>query len=157
MNVKHLKFKVQGAEDVQEHVFQLGLGPCGKWVSELSVDIDRAVVTIKQLAYDEDYVAAQDAANSLSTTLRIEHHTAAGFDHFDPGVGWDNVQYMTPTKAAWQAAYDKNLEELNRLSNLSGEVKVFVYRLEDIRGRITALQQEEPCYQRRSGWVTRRS
>lgn len=163
MNVKHLKFKVQGAEDVQEHVFQLGLGPCGKWVSALLVDINLAVMTVKQVAYDEDFVTAHQRASNEGAALLAEWQTVwATPDQADGRVGakcvgWDNLQYMTPTEAAWRKAQEANANELCRLRHLEPEIKVFVYRLEDIRGRITALQQEEECYQRKSGYGMRRS
>lgn len=68
--------------ETKTHDFALGLGPCGRWVTELTVEIDLATVRVVQASY------------------ATERHS---FYRYAP------------------------------------EVKHFVYRLEDIRGRITAL------------------
>lgn len=153
MEVTHLKFQyydphsldLASSDGIKTHEFQLGLGPCGRWVTAMEVHIDLATVRVVQTAYDEDYAAAEIAANTHKEMLDAEWTTALGMrcpgsgELLRPPPGWDNLQYMTPTKAAWDRAYKKAGDELKRLRKLVPETKVFVYRLEDIRGRIAAL------------------
>lgn len=125
MRVKHIKFKVNKPGEVllfnghdplrkpdtlQELNWSLGLGPCGRWVESLEVDITLAVVTIKQTSYERDYSLAEKAA----------------------------IARMEPAqhKGLWVLMCPE-LEELRRTK----EIKTFIYKLEDVRGRIEAIEQ----------------
>lgn len=87
MQVTHLKFRyydphpldLASSDGIKTHEFQLGLGPCGRWVTAMEVHVDLATVRVVQVSFSED------------------------------------------------------------TSDDTAETKVFMYRLEDIRGRIAAL------------------
>lgn len=139
MNVKEIKFGFADYGVDKLHTYSLGLGPCGRWVSSLVVEISLASLTIKQESFTEDRDGAQRVAWAEYMTLQAGLLKARGSHQLD-GVGWDNVQYMTPTLGAWKERNTRNAAERERIGALRGETKVFVYKLEDIRGRITALQ-----------------
>lgn len=126
MNVKHIKFKVamppkvvpvagvrgfltvpQGCKDL---VWQLGKGPCGRYVEGLEVTITLAAVTIRQVSYKHD-----------PGVIMARWHKIATTDQKDP------EEY-----AKVQKAYEGNQS--------SREIKSFVYKLEDIHGRIEAIE-----------------
>lgn len=124
--------------ETKTHDFALGLGPCGRWVTELIVEIDIATVRVVQTSYDIDYEAEGNRLVNEYSTLMSEHFAAEG-DSAEKGHGWDNLQYMTPTKASWDQAYRAFSSQRYTYETRKPEVKHFMYRLEDIRGRITAL------------------
>lgn len=139
MHVKEVKFGYKDCGVLKHHCFALGLGPCGRWVSQLRVEITLAVVTITQDSFAEDLDTQLRRCHLKHHELSQERAMALG-DYGYPCSGWDNVVTMTPTYDAWRKHQDDNAAEMNRLYSLVVETKVFVYRLEDIRGRITALQ-----------------
>lgn len=124
--------------EVTTHDFTLGLGPCGRWVTELVVEIDLATVRVQQTSYDIDWVAENSRLASEYCALVAEQRIALG-DGFEKGHGWDNLLYMTPTEASWTQAYKEHCRQRQEYEGHKPEVKHFMYRLEDIRGRITAL------------------
>lgn len=124
MNVKLIKFKVsmppkvvpvvgargfltvpQGCKDL---VWQLGKGPCGRYVEGLEVTITLAAVTIRQVSY------LKDAADSLRK--------------------WKVAIETGDTEGSYR--HRMAIEE----NAASREVKSFVYKLEDIHGRIEAIE-----------------
>jgi len=124
--------------ETKTHDFALGLGPCGRWVTELTVEIDLATVRVVQTSYDIDFEGESRRINRVWEELRGERYAALGGSG-DSGCGWDNLKYMTPTKASWDACYKDYCRQYKELKEHHPEAKHFVYRLEDIRGRITAL------------------
>lgn len=125
MRVKHIKFKVnkpggvlrfegqallRKPDTLQELNWSLGMGPCGRWVESLEVDITLAVVTIKQTSYAGDLEALQRAA-----IARMKPEERKGL--------WI---LMCPEVDAMR---------------LTEEIKTFIYKLEDVRGRIEAIEQ----------------
>lgn len=125
MRVKHIKFKVNKPGEVlrfegqaplrkpdtlQELNWSLGLGPCGRWVESLEVDITLAVVTIKQTSYPESPLALYEIW--MSTPLKVETH-----------------------RDRYVAARDKY-----HACKAQAEIKTFIYKLEDVRGRIEAIE-----------------
>lgn len=125
--------------ETKTHDFALGLGPCGRWVTELTVEIDLATVRVVQTSYEVDHGALKARLDQKREELRAEQVRAIGSIKTGRGWGWDNLQYMTPTKESWDAHYKAYQAERWALGVFTPEVKHFVYRLEDIRGRITAL------------------
>lgn len=128
MRVKHIKFKVnkpgevltfKGSEPwrkpdtLQELNWSLGMGPCGRWVESLEVDITLAVVTIKQTSYEEDH----------STLVR------SATDH------------LIETKGAWLQGPGPEFAEKLQRNVKTQEIKTFIYKLEDVRGRIEAIER----------------
>lgn len=116
----------------------LGWGPCGRWVTELTVEIDLATVRVVQTSYDIDYEAEGNRLADEYRALMGELFAAEG-DSAEKGHGWDNMQYMTPTKASWDQSYREFTGQRWAHQERKPERKHFMYRLEDIRGRITAL------------------
>lgn len=128
MRVKHIKFKVnkpggvltfRGSEPwrrpdtLQELNWSLGLGPCGRWVESLDVDITLAVVTIKQTSYAEDHTVLMKAA----------------------------MAHIIENKGAWQLGPGPEYAEELQRNVKTQEIKTFIYKLEDVRGRIEAIEQ----------------
>lgn len=140
MKCSHLKFGWLNTltGETKTHDFALGLGPCGRWVTALTVEIDLATVRVVQASYDIDYEEISNRLVSEYSVLMGALFTATG-DSAEKGRGWDNPQYMTPTKERWDAMYKNYCHQRRVLEDHKPEVKHFVYRLEDIRGRITAL------------------
>lgn len=140
MKCSHLKFGWLNTltGETKTHDFALGLGPCGRWVTELTVEIDLATVRVVQTSYDIDYEAESKLLAKEYNTLMSELYAADG-GMGEKGHGWDNLQYMTPTKASWDLAYREYRRQRRAYEEHRPEVKHFMYRLEDIRGRITAL------------------
>lgn len=124
--------------ETKTHDFALGLGPCGRWVTTLTVEIDLATVRVVQTSYDIDYEAGSKLLVAEHSTLMGGLHAAEGC-WGEKGHGWDNMEHMTPTKASWEAAYKEHGSRHRAHNKHKPEVKHFMYRLEDIRGRITAL------------------
>lgn len=140
MNCSQLKFGWLNTltGETKTHDFALGLGPCGRWVTELTVDIDLATVRVVQTSYDIDYRDWDKRLASDHVALMGELFAATG-DSVEKGHGWDNPQYMTPTKERWDSVYRAHTRQRREFNEHKPEVKHFIYRLEDIRGRITAL------------------
>lgn len=139
MNVKEVKFGFVDHGVDKFHTFSIGLGPCGRWVTQLTVEISLAALTIRQTSYSEDVNRARAAAARLHHQYVTEEAQAMGYRGYD-ACGWDNVQHFIPSRAVWLKHYHDLTKEMRRLNELRGEDKVFVYKLEDIRGRITAIQ-----------------
>ena len=139
MNVKEIKFGFVDHGVDKFHTFARGLSPCGRWVTNLTVEISLATLTIKQTSYSEDVEAKRAECHSRHYMYIREEAQALGRSGYE-ACGWDNIQYMIPSRQVWLKHYHDNAAEMRRLDELPEEVKVFVYKLEDIRGRITALQ-----------------
>lgn len=145
MQVKQLKFKaveqttpVAGGL-IQQYEYSLGPVTAG-WITQIDVEISLSALTVKLTMYQEDVATAQAKAHSDMLTLHAERWLADGTDHRNQGVGWDNAHHMTPTEESWLQHYKANSEEHERLMSLRSTTSVHMYRLEDIRGRIEALQ-----------------
>lgn len=119
MRVKHVKFKVNKPGEVlrfQSEVLQkpdttlelnwsLGMGPCGRWVESLVVDITLAVVTIKQTSYVEDHTALTMAATA----------------------------HLIETEGQWLQGPGPEFAEKLQRNVKTQEIKTFIYKLEDVR------------------------
>lgn len=139
MKIKEIKFGFVDHGVDKFHTFAMGLGPCGRWVTELQADVSLAALTITQTSYAEDINAKLAECHSRLRQYIREEAQATGSMGYD-ACGWDNIQWMIPSREVWLKHYRDNAKEMQRLDALRGETKVFVYKLEDIRGRITALQ-----------------
>ena len=96
----------------REHVWHLGLGPCGREVESLEYDINVAALTIRQISYPKGYGEA---------------HSAAMKDLNRP-----RDQQGRPDVLERRNRFYKLLEDCKR--------EHFVYPLETIVGRIRVLE-----------------
>lgn len=116
MRVKHIKFNVVAPKiaSTKELNWSLGMGPCGRWVESLEVDITLAVVTIKQTSYAKDGRAMlKELVDGMGDEVK---RVNGGFHWVTSGEIIENSK----TK----------------------EIKTFIYKLEDVRGRIEAIEQD---------------
>lgn len=139
MKIKEIKFGFEDHGVSKFHTFARGLGPCGRWVVDLQADVSLAALTITQTSYAEDINAKLAECHSRLHRYIAEEAQAVGSMGYE-SCGWDNLEHMIPSREVWLKHYHDNSAEMRRLDALRGETKVFVYKLEDIRGRITALQ-----------------
>lgn len=96
----------------REHVWQLGLGPCGREVTQLEYAITGAALTIRQRSYPKGYLEAQSACLG-------DLHCSAEF------------RASGPAKAR-RALYESLLAQ--------HKTEQFIYPLETIVGRIRVLE-----------------
>jgi len=96
----------------REHVWKLGLGPCGREVDTLEYDINVAALTVRQISYPKGFQEAHDACMKDISRPRTEHHR--------------------PDVAGRRTLYYKLLEDVKK--------EHFVYPLETIVGRIRVLE-----------------
>ncbi|UKL14721.1 hypothetical protein [Pseudomonas phage Pf17397_F_PD1] len=88
-----------------------GLGPCGRWVHRLNAEIDMATIRITQESYSRD--RSKDLEKVIISTLAA-------------------------------SPYRTTMAEVVRLNReLADDCKVetFIYKLEDVRGRIKAVER----------------
>lgn len=107
--------------------YVLGLGPCGRVVTELRYSIDSSYLTVTQTSYPED--APEDVEEELVTLTRRLLSVTGGYQSVDPGASresWVSVQKdrIDGLKAIHKAR--KNLKE----------IKEFIYKVQEITGRI---------------------
>ena len=127
--------------------FELGLGPCGRFVESLVSSIDYHGVTIKQVSYPEDYGHVRESWSHLNdinvTNMRLITGTFnyAGTP-LTKGFGYGNLEHMTPTKEQHAANIKLASEFHKKYMALSyqREIKEFFYKLEDVRGRIVVIR-----------------
>ena len=112
MHVKQIKFNVPDRNPARTTTlnWSTGKGPCGRYVEVLEVTITLAAVTIRQVSYEHD-----------PGVIMARWHKIATADQKD------QAEY-----AKVQKAYEENQS--------SREIKSFIYKLEDIRGRIEAIE-----------------
>lgn len=133
--LKALKFlcvlpQVRG---LHETTFKTGLGPCGRYVTELSYEIHSDLLVVSQTSYPEDYghiskTGVTMMQNYFRDATRIRQH------------GFGNVQWMTPSEEQHAAARKRSEDMQEKVSELlkQSEIKEFVYKLTDVHGRIEA-------------------
>lgn len=116
MRVKHIKFNVVAPKiaSTKELNWSLGMGPCGRWVESLKVDITLAVVTVTQTSFTEDPTPHYVKWMSLCTVNRTARESEV-------------------LKEAHKSYYDVYGTK---------EIKTFIYKLEDVRGRIEAIEAD---------------
>lgn len=124
-----------GLMKVAEVVFKLGLGPCGRWVTELSYEATDGLLKVTQTSYPDNYESIRRTAERLfeDVTLdakRIEKH------------GYGDVKTMTPTKDRHERKKERFHAISARAHELQDqvEIKEFVYKMADIHGRIEVLK-----------------
>lgn len=111
----------------KEHVWTLGKGPCGKNVTGLRYELTLAALTIIQTTGHADlhFLEARAIAAMQRHNLTID-------------------QYGAPLES--REAINKARQEVERLrtevevARAEAETKRFIYRLEDIVGRIVAIE-----------------
>lgn len=96
----------------REHVWKLGLGPCGREVDTLEYDINVAALTVRQISYPKGFQEAHDACMKDLNRPNTEHHR--------------------PDVAGRRNLYYRLLEDVKK--------ERFVYPLETIVGRIRVLE-----------------
>lgn len=112
-NVNSISFKVAHGSTlraVSEQTWGLGLGPCGREVSELSYEITLATLTIRQVSHPVGYLESREEV------LRMLREG----------------QTFTANRPLVEA-------QKRHESFIDPKRELFVYRLEDIVGRIKAL------------------
>ena len=96
----------------REHVWALGLGPCGREVGELSYEITVAALTIRQVSYPKGH---DEVMRDVLRDLSAPHAVRSG-----------------PAALERRAAYERLHEDVRK--------ERFVYPLETIVGRIKVLE-----------------
>lgn len=124
-----------GLMKVTEVVFTLGKGPCGRWVTNLTYEVQESFLKITQTSYPDDFESIRRTAKRLfedvvSDAKRIEKH------------GYGDLKTMTPTKDRHERKWERLRSVNARHHELHDqvEIKEFVYKLTDIHGRIEALK-----------------
>lgn len=129
MNLHSIKFAVEvdarllnpdhsHAVDIKGHKvldWGLGKGPCGRWVGKLYAEIDMATVRVTQESYSSD--RSDDIALVDSW---------GGLGHFSPKQRISHMGAMI---------------DIQRQLHEDRKVETFIYKLEDVRGRIKAVQK----------------
>ena len=125
MNLHSIKFAIEidarllspdhrHSVDIKGHKvldWSTGMGPCGRWVNRLSAEIDMETIRITQESYSRD--RSKDLEKVMISTLT-------------------------------SSPYRTNVAEVVKLSReLSDDCRVetFIYKLEDVRGRIKAVER----------------
>ena len=88
-----------------------GFGPCGRWVHRLSAEIDMATIRITQESYSRD--RSKDLEKVIISTLSV-------------------APYRTTMAETIKLSHD--LQE-------DCKIETFIYKLEDVRGRIKAVER----------------
>ncbi|MDF2397087.1 hypothetical protein GWQ44_16190 [Pseudomonas sp. 3MA1] len=107
--------------------YVLGLGPCGRVVTELRYSLDSSYLTVTQTSYPQD--APEDVEVELLTLIKRLHDVTGGYRSVDPGASgdqWVSVQ---------QDRID-GLKAIRRAREKLKEIKQFTYKVQEITGRI---------------------
>lgn len=91
--------------------FKLGLGPCKRWVTELSIEVTISTLVITQVSRSEDPEVADEVYNSAL----YEYHRLEGAK----GTG-------------------QRIHELSTFREKDRKVETFIYKWDDVRGRVRA-------------------
>lgn len=91
--------------------FKLGLGPCKRWVTELSIEVTISTLVITQVSRSED----PEVADKAYKRAMYEYYSLDG------------------TKGTAQ-----RLQELNKFFEKDRKVETFIYKWDDVRGRVRA-------------------
>ncbi|ADV35665.1 hypothetical protein phiIBB-PF7Ap05 [Pseudomonas phage phiIBB-PF7A] len=132
MNLHSIKFAVEvearllnpdhsHAADVKGHKvldWKLGLGPCGRWVDQLTAEIDMATLRIRQTSY------SSDPTKELERVQRGLYKDDGALEPFGP----NKRDRMAALEARQRLIKDRKIE-------------TFIYKLEDVRGRIKAVER----------------
>lgn len=150
-------------------VFELGLGPCGRHVTELHHTINDGLLTVTQWSRDPEKLTPPDYGVALNAQHKVETHnqvsrtyqptvTVKGLPRTSTSGWWifkstmefhQEVQVPNPEKP-------EGLLEASELADLKAlvtgyydtvrvweeglEIKTFVYKMADIHGRIEVLK-----------------
>lgn len=93
--------------------FKLGLGPCKRWVTELSIEVTISTLVITQVSRSED------------PEVRLEAYRAA----------WDEIRKAHPDD---KPALKDKLHGMEIESVKDRKVETFIYKWDDVRGRVRA-------------------
>ena len=145
---RHDEHAVKFNKTASTVTFKLGLGPCGRFVESLESSIDYHGVTIKQVSYHEDYGHILETwqhmvARDQATWDTVFGQVMAYKGHRMPkGAGFGNLEFMTPTKEAFEANKAETRQWRDKVYRLAEqrEIKEFFYKLEDVRGRIVVIR-----------------
>lgn len=128
--VNHLTFKVShpdgqyGLHKIADTTFALGMGPCGRFVTELSVDITGSLLKVTQTSYVSEQPDPGD--------VLWDHHSLWA-DQYRPrwwGLCGDPVEYERHRLAL------QELSKAHKAWRDTCEIREFVYKVSDIHGRI---------------------
>lgn len=107
--------------------YVLGLGPCGRVVTELCYSIDSSYLTVTQTSYPQD--APEDVTEELFALTRKIHRVWVGAERVDPGVDGEQWEAVQKDRAEGLRALLAAREKLK-------EIKQFTYKVQEITGRI---------------------
>lgn len=93
-----------------------GMGPCGRWVGRLQAEIDMATVRVTQTSY------STDRSKELTELLELDRMATHGRP--------SNLGHL----------YD--LYDLSSELSADCKIETFIYKLEDVRGRIKAVERQ---------------
>lgn len=174
--VKALKFNASwvdqgsyGLVKARTVVFELGLGPCGRHVTDLSHTINEGLLTVTQWSRDPEKLTPPDYGAALNAQHKVEVHNQVSRT-YQPTVtvkgpprtctsGWwifkstmeypHEVQVANPEKPeglledselASFKALATGYHDTVRVWEEGVEIKTFVYKMADIHGRIEVLK-----------------
>lgn len=107
--------------------YVLGLGPCGRVVTELRYSIDSSYLTVTQTSYPQD--APEDVEEELISLMKRLHDVRSGFLSVDPG----------DSRESWVSVQKDRIDGLRailRAREKLKEIKQFTYKVQEITGRI---------------------
>lgn len=129
--VKEVTFKVSrpdgqyGLHKLADTTFALGLGPCGRWVQRLEVEVTDHLLRIRQHSTEFDIT---EAATENSESERMIAYHQGRYPWLKKELSADLLEFhkerFNTTKA------------LLRKANEGYEIKEFIYKIADIHGRI---------------------
>ncbi|AHZ94987.1 hypothetical protein phiPSA2_06 [Pseudomonas phage phiPSA2] len=129
--VKEVTFKVSrpdgqyGLHKLADTTFALGLGPCGRWVQRLEVEVTDHLLRIRQ--HSTEFDITEVAAENSESERMIAYHQGR-YPWLKKELSADLLEFhkerFNTTKA------------LLRKANEGYEIKEFIYKIADIHGRI---------------------
>lgn len=113
--------------------FKTGWGPCGRWVAKIEHKIDTATLRIKQTSFSKDMTdGAARHVELVKSAMKAQATWRSSFKKGNP----DEADRLLAIAKAAQAAMEAHVA----FAKEDIKVEHFVYQLEDIRGRIKAVE-----------------
>ncbi|ALO79968.1 hypothetical protein AU161_gp08 [Pseudomonas phage PPPL-1] len=132
---KSVTFKVSrpdghyGLHKIQDTVFSLGLGPCGRWVTSIEATVTESLLKVVQFSTDID---TTEAEQEMRESTSVIFGSAPAYYRTEKKLDAALVEFH-------KERYYRCRDILKKARDRS-EIKEFVYKFSDVHGRIVIIR-----------------